>query len=476
MNLDEILLQAQSPDKVKREEAENFILKGANNDYFNFLLVCSQYIQEEKNQEGSRQLCGTVISNLISGGFVTFKGKWLSLDSSKRQDIKDLLLPVLGSKSKKVRNQVSTCISSICAQEFPKNEWLDILAVLDKASTNQDISFRCSSMTTLKNIMQDVPPGVISDEDLAVVMFTILKNLNVNDPSEVRVESLQALLYSISSASSIFRIPEQRSLVTNVIYTSLTYPEDDQQILGLRCLAECMKYHYEHMENEVEKVINLSQNLVQQNNHDKVVQVYEIWCCASDEEVYRIENNYHCKNIIFKKENELLNMCIYSLSTRDNEEDEDEWLPYKGATMLMRNMSLCCSRSYINNVMNQITLLINKEEPKLRDSAMHMFGSLIKSAHSELIRTTIIEGLENILAKLKDKSTEVQKTTSFVIEKICENHILYLNEKQFEIIIKTIYNEIETNTTNRKVVCNMISCLHQISMHFNPKDQTSKIN
>ena len=207
------------------------------------------------------------------------------------------------------------------------------------------------------------------------------------------------------------------------------------------------------------------------NDDEKVsIQAYEFWCSISDAEIERINAG---KNINFYSNmaiNDLFEVMSYHLLNRDTKrekEEPDSWTLVKASTSLLQNLCLCCDDSFIDNIFQFIANYINNENPKIRDSALLAFGSILAS-QSPKLKNVLNDALNTTLNMLNDSNLEVKTTAAWCIKKICEHHSSFFatNLEILDNFMNTTFQSINNEHTGPKVIIFICDSLHHLVNYF----------
>ena len=253
----------------------------------------------------------------------------------------------------------------------------------------------------------------------------------------------------------------------------------EMRIFSMQCLVEITRCYYDYLEDQMATI--LEKTLLHMENDDEKVgiQAYELWCSLSDEENARIKekeqkisdvNVFNFSQIAYPN---LLKMIIFHLLNRKKVEG-DEWNITKAAASLISNLSQCCLYEFIEQVVIFVGERLNDPDPKIRDSCILAFTSLLESRYRENIREMILNAFDSLLAMMNDTSKEVRESTAWCIEKICEFHsvILVKDQVKFGKLFTTILNNLNRG---KKAGVHLCNSLHFIAKSVRVDDnKTSK--
>ena len=158
--LTQLLAASINPEEGIRTKAQQEIDNLTNNNLEQFLLELSKKQANEKESNEIRQLCATMIKNMIKNA----ENIWLNLDNTFRNEIKNNILSTLISQDINIKKAAALCIAGICKVELSRGLWTEIFDILINASQNSDIEIKITSLITLQYIYEDVPVNFIKKE------------------------------------------------------------------------------------------------------------------------------------------------------------------------------------------------------------------------------------------------------------------------------------------------------------------------
>ncbi len=100
--LDDILSKCMDKNNSLRQEGEQQIDHLANTNFGDFLTQCAIFLSDESKPTQQRQLCATLIKNLINY-LPQHHGKWANLPEEQKVNIKNFTISCLASDSKEIR-------------------------------------------------------------------------------------------------------------------------------------------------------------------------------------------------------------------------------------------------------------------------------------------------------------------------------------------------------------------------------------
>ena len=108
--IDEILKMCLGPDNKSIEEGEKRIENIASNNFGDLLTNFAQFLADENKPTRQRQLCATLIKNLIN--FIPqHKGKWGLLHDEQKILVKNHTISCLASDIKDIRKAAALTVA-----------------------------------------------------------------------------------------------------------------------------------------------------------------------------------------------------------------------------------------------------------------------------------------------------------------------------------------------------------------------------
>jgi hypothetical protein len=197
------------------------------------------------------------------------------------------------------------------------------------------------------------------------------------------------------------------------------------------------------------------------------IQAYEFWCSISDEEMYRVQNGKSIFQLCERALDMLIEVINTHMLTKNNldEDDLESWNTVRASSALLENLSLCTSDKLIQEAFNFIGKYLTSPDPKIRDSALIYFGSILPS-QSQKLKNTIADGLQTILPLLSDSNTKVKVTVAWCMKKMCQHHAsCFANSTELlNSYMKTVYENLHNKP---KVIIFLCDSLHHLVLYLN---------
>jgi importin subunit beta-1 len=201
------------------------------------------------------------------------------------------------------------------------------------------------------------------------------------------------------------------------------------------------------------------------------IQAYEFWCSISDEEVSRLFKNIEICGYSQKALGNLWAVIKQHYLNRNVQAEKlepDAWNNVKAASSLLENLCLCTGDELIDLIFELIREYIASENPKIRDSVMLAFGSVL-SSNSLKLKAILPDAFGTILGMLNDTNQEVRTTVAWCLKKISEYHTDIF--RQNRSLLDTFVNVILAHLSgNKKVTTYLCDTIHHLCFHLKTND------
>ena len=349
LNIDQLLLQAQSADQVQRNNGMIAISSLAENNLSSFLIEMGKRLSDETKDSKIRVLSAILIKNSLLHT-EKYRQKWKTEISKEEKDkIKLLVLSTLASSKKEIRTIASTVISSISKIDTPITEtWPELLPSLTNNAFNEDINMKLSAIEALGYVCEELNLKSIDSSNVDKIMNALIQNLIKGENNkDVILQLLKALYYAIRLAQKNFEKKNERSIIMNAIFQiGGKYQEDEDVIEKIAMLFIEMlsnSSYYDYIEDFFLQIMKFSFTIFEkykESNEKLALFGLEIICCIGEEEVSRnnneiislskMENGTYIvdkknKRYFTKISNELQNLIEKNVRLSSEDEDEDVW-------------------------------------------------------------------------------------------------------------------------------------------------------
>jgi importin subunit beta-1 len=279
--LSQILENALSYDKKIREQAENQINKLVDSNFEEFIFNISQKISNEYEKKESRQLCSTLIKNIVTNP--KYSLKWFEMAQETKQQIKNHILAGLASEDRDISKGVGIAIAGICKIELPKQQWNEIFPNLIRTSQNENINIQLTSVITLGFIFTEIGINDINDDTIANLLnsfYTLLNNDNLD--VNLHIQSLKALCNFLPFIGNIISNQNQKNIFLDLVYKSVINANENIRKEALEIFLELIRQYYESFDDYYEKLVYFTTNIMKNDIEGNKIYAYEIWCTIGD--------------------------------------------------------------------------------------------------------------------------------------------------------------------------------------------------
>ena len=460
MSFSSYIEQILSSNNVARKEGELFITSQLDENFINCLNNCCDILTNENENHKIRQLCATIIKNILNKP--EYISQWEKLDGSSKDIIKNKILACLASNSHDIRCATSLVIASICRQEIPKGGWIQIFDILYNTSQLNNNDYRISSIITIGYIAQDLKYNDLNQEQINKCLSAIVNNLNSNNNIDVLKYTVTTFLYFLPFAKKNFETDIERKYLVDKVLELLNVQNMREDIIEelLKCLVEISRLYYLFIGPYMNEITNITCRYIKHKSNKIIIQAIEFWCTLTCEEIKLGKNNI---STLFK--DDLFLSIEYILLNRNEsfeEKHSDEWTPLKAVTCLIGNISQCKNEIFIKNMLGFIGKYLHDNNPLFRDSAYLSFGGILE--YSNLSEEIIISSIPQILNELKnEKKLFVTKTISWCFSQICENHPnCFRDQKLFDSTMNEIASLLELHLPHKKILLQLFQALNQL--------------
>jgi importin subunit beta-1 len=206
MSISEILNSALSHEKTVRQDAESKVESLATRNFPEFLYNLATVLADEGQATKIRQMASTLIKKLITAS-PEFKAVWQkSLDSTSKDQIKNLILSTLATQFKEVRAAAALVIAGICKVDQPLNEkWPSLISSLSQSSYHENKNIKLAAIESLGYICEELSVGNLDSTSVDDILSAIIQNTTnfINDVEIVKAH-LKAFYNVIKHAGKNF--------------------------------------------------------------------------------------------------------------------------------------------------------------------------------------------------------------------------------------------------------------------------------
>jgi len=458
MDVTQILLNARSENKAIREQAEQTL---RNAEQTNFPLFCHTLAVELANEtkdSNSRRLAGVILKNSLSPKTENESIKqqaaqrWLSMIPNMRNQIKQIILPTLGSSFRDARHIAAQVISKIAGIETPSGEWPELIPSLLNNVTGQtgsvNIFLKQATLETFGFICEEVDPAVIQHQSNQILTAVIEGMKKESGNIDIILAATNALCNALEFVQTNFQQKVERDYIMTVVCEATQIQDTKVRNAAFECLAKIATLYYDVIDQYMQSIFTITLLAIKNDVTEVQLQAIEFWSTVAEEELNIIdeikkpEKNKEQPNKVFHSFtlgalNFLVPELLVCLTKQEDDQDEDAWNAATAAATCLGLIANTVGYEVVRYVMPWIEEHIQSSDWRSIEAALMAFGSILEGPETEHIATIIVSALPVILMHLKNKTVLVRDTTAWTIGRICQFHIKAI-EHQLLLVIQSL--------------------------------------
>ena len=433
MELNTLLLDAQSQNPKKRQAAEAQIARLEKNYTSDYILQLAYELSKENASREVRQMAGISIKNLLLNSRKDPELKEAWSNCPHKQAVRDLILSSLGSKDRDVRKAAAQAVAAVAKHDLPTQSWDGLLSVLIQNTSNTNSCYKTASLITLGYICEGIGSGVLSKEQGDMILTGICASLTPQETDfSVRAIAIQALLNSLKFYKANFENEEERRYIMSLLMQNLELSDMNIQIITLRALCEICSLYYSYLGAHLAEIAKITYNLIQHTQGETCILAIEVWSTLAEEEIIR-NCTISSLNCISTAARSLAQILVEKLSAISQEEDWSEWNEQKAAASCLNLIIQLCT-----DVFEIVELFLRKEiqsqKWEKRQASLLALGSVIEWVSCDRARNTLILHMSCIQNMLRNDTDLLKENAAWCLAKICEVH--------WEVVIETKVKEV----------------------------------
>ena len=461
--LSQLLAASINPDDTIRNQAQQEINNLTNNNLEQFLLELSKKQANEKESKEIRQLCATMIKNMIKNS----ENIWLNLDPNFRNEIKNNILSTLISQDINIKKAAALCIAGICKVELSRGLWTEIFDILINASQNSDVEIKITSLITLQYIYEDVPINYIKKEIIFKLInnyYSILSqdNNDVQNNLNIIKTCLRSLNKFIPFLEVIISQPNSKLIFFNLIKTYLLNQDEQVRIISLVIFSDLITIYYKYFDNYMDTLMEIVLQLLDKDTESCKKNCIDILYSIGEVEIQLINNPYcNKKNFFLDKYKNRISPLLLKYIKTDNF-DTDEISLSKLCSMVISLMCQCCDFIFTEEMLNYYKQNIESNDPIITLSALNVFKAILNTREKQRIFHVVKNALPKLSMFLLNEQTffNVRKLLAMIMRSIAKN-FGFIISKDKELFFK--FMELFLNLLNDKSKEILVSILNALN-------------
>jgi importin subunit beta-1 len=316
---------ALSSSNEERTSNEAKIRQYKQEDPQKFVYEMAQQLNNYALDPAARQLAGVLLKNTIrEGDDVPF---WFSFSTEANLKLKELILAPLADENKSVRLSACSCVATVACLELPQNLWPDIITNLCSNAAHDQLHIKESSLKTLGYICEELESNILNEDNTNLVISALVEALESSkDNEELMKIAVEAVLHSLVFAEKIFEEKKGDIIIERILDNALN-PSSDVRTTVMMCIAEIVRLYYDHVHNFMEKITEVTFQIMKEDVEEVGTMAVEVWCSFCEEEIFLKKRKKQCNDYVFKVFSPLLDIILLLLndSELDEDEDSDSW-------------------------------------------------------------------------------------------------------------------------------------------------------
>ena len=463
--LTQLLAASINPEEGIRTKAQQEIDNLTNNNLEQFLLELSKKQASEKESNEIRQLCATMIKNMIKNA----ENIWLNLDNTFRNEIKNNILSTLISQDINIKKAAALCIAGICKVELSRGLWTEIFDILINASQNSDIEIKITSLITLQYIYEDVPVNFIKKEIIIKLIsnyYSILsmeKSENQNNLNLIKT-CLRSINKFIPFLEAIIIEPNSKLIFFNMINTYLLNQDEQVRIISLDIFSNLIMSYYKYFNNYMDTLIEVILQILDKDTESCKKNCIDILYSIGEIEIQLINNPYsNKKNLYLDKYKNIISPLLLKYIKTDNFDTEEISLS-KLCSMVISLMCQCCDFTFTEQMLTYYKNNINSKDPIITLSALNVFKAVLDTREKQRIFHIVKTALPLLSEFLVEEQTffNVRKLLAMIMRSITKNFgfIISKDSELFSKFMKLFLNLL--NDKSKEILVSILNALNEL--------------
>ena len=470
--LTQLLLDSINTNTIIRTKAQEEINNLTNNNLNQFILELSKKQSNEKELNTIRQLCATLIKNIIRNS----ENNWLNLDINLRNEIKNNILSTLISKDINIKKAAAFCISSICKVELSRGLWSDIFDILINASKDNDIEIKITSLITLEYIYEDVPINKKKKE----IIFKLLNNyysiLSIKDNNDNNIIYLiQTCLKSINKFIPFIEIiindNNSKLIFFNMIKSYMLNNNEEIRILSMNIFTNLISSYYKYFENYFDTLFITIFEILEKDTELCKKHCTDILMSIGEIEIFLLNNQYNVSKNFFILDKYKDKISYYLLKyIKTDKFDSEEYTLSKFCSLLINTMCQCCNFSFTENMLNYYKENIESIDPNIKLSALYVFKAILDTKEKQKIFYIVKTALPMLSTILLEKQTffSVRKFIALIMSSITKNFGILIIKNNTEGLFFKFMQLFLTllNDNSKEILVCILNALNELIRHI----------
>ena len=468
--LSQLLLASIDSNQIIRTNAQQEINNYTNNNLSQFLLELSKKQSSESEPNNIRQLCATLIKNIIRNS----ENNWLNLDINLRNEIKNNILSTLISKDINIKKAAGLCISGICKVELSRGLWNEIFDILINASQNNDVEIKITSLITLEYIFEDVSINFIKKDIILKLMNNYYSLLSVKDNNDkCNIYLIQTCLKSINKFVPFIEIiisdDNSKLIFFNMIKNYMMHSDEAIRIQSMIIFSNLISNYYKYFETYMDTLIDIMMQILDKDSEKSKKSCIDILLSIGEFEIYLTNSTYKvCKNYSFldKFKDKISPFLLKYIKT--DKFDSEELTLSQFCSMLINIMCQCCQFKFTEDMLTYYKNNIESDDPIIKLSALNVFKAILDTSEKQQIFHVVKTALPMLSTILLEKQTffKVRKLIAAIMKSITKNFgfLIVKNDDLFSKFMQLFLTLL--NDPSKEIIISILNALNELIKHI----------
>ncbi|KAF2034007.1 ARM repeat-containing protein [Setomelanomma holmii] len=439
MDINQVLEGTFSADANIRNSAEQQLQQAADSDFPQYLSILGGELANEQASASIRTAAALALKNAFTAREYArlrqVQDRWLSLDNTIKQEVKQLALRTLSTPAPRVGSAAAQFIASVAAIEVPRNQWPELMPALVESVGQGTDSQKQASLTTIGFICDTddlelrEALGHHSNAILTAVVQGARKEETNND---VRVAAINALSDSIEFVRSNFDNEGERNYIMQVICEATQADDNRIQQGSYGCLNRIMGLYYDKMRFYMEKALfGLTIQGMKSEEEDVAKLAVEFWCTVCEEEIAIEDDNTQAQaegstelreyfNFARVATQEVVPVLLDLLAKQDEDADDNEYNVSRAAYQCLQLWAQCVGSGVMPPVLAFIEKFIRSEDWHYRDASVSAFGAIMEGPEESVLDPIVKQALPTLIGMMDDPNIHVKDSAAYALGRICE--------------------------------------------------------
>ncbi|EPS97330.1 hypothetical protein FOMPIDRAFT_1025098 [Fomitopsis schrenkii] len=437
MNASELLANTLSPGAHTRQDATAKLEAASQENYPAYLMMLSNELVNENSPQHVRNAAGLALKNALSARDsarqLDYSNRWLALEDTTRNKVKQDGMMALGSPNTKIGTVAAQVVAAIAAVELPHGQWSELIEILLGFVNNQsNTNMRIATLQAIGFICETIKPEILamrSNEILTAVIHGARKE----EPSaDVQLAAITALLNSLEFVRENFEREGERNYIMQVVCEATQSSAVPVQVGAFECLVKIMTLYYEKMSFYMERALfGLTVMGMKHTEEAIALQAVEFWSTVCEIETDLAWEMQEAQDYGEVPENEskffakialpeIVPVLLQLLTRQEEDADEDEWNISMAAGTCLGLLAQAVADTIVPAVIPFIEGNIKAQDWHQREAAVMTFGSIMEGPDPTVLTPLVNQALPILIDMMNDPTLHVKDTVAWTLGRICD--------------------------------------------------------